>query len=104
MRGWGLEIYCDDEEARSDTVTGIIVPDGHSGDAFRRAALDNYNLSLGSGLGPLADKIFRIGHLGDLNELMLMGSLCGVEMALGDAGVPYQKGGVAAALEFLSAG
>jgi len=104
VRGWGLELYCADDAATSDTVTGILMPDGHSGDAFRRAALDNYNLSLGSGLGPLADKIFRIGHLGDLNELMLMGALCGVEMALGDAGVPHQKGGVAAALAFLGEG
>ena len=80
------------------------MPDGHSGDAFRRAAIDNYNLSLGSGLGPLADKIFRIGHLGDLNELMLMGALCGVEMTLGDTGVPHTKGGVAAALDFLGDG
>jgi alanine-glyoxylate transaminase/serine-glyoxylate transaminase/serine-pyruvate transaminase len=104
VRGWGLEIYCADDAATSDTVTGILMPDGRGGDSFRRAALDNYNLSLGSGLGPLADKIFRIGHLGDLNELMLMGALCGVEMALGDAGVPHQKGGVAAALEFLGDG
>ncbi|MEE2970850.1 MAG: aminotransferase class V-fold PLP-dependent enzyme [Pseudomonadota bacterium] len=104
VREWCLEIYCVDETAYSDTVTGIQMPDGHSGDAFRRAALDNYNLSLGSGLGPLADKIFRIGHLGDLNELMLMGALCGVEMTLGDAGVPHTKGGVAAALDFLGDG
>jgi alanine-glyoxylate transaminase / serine-glyoxylate transaminase / serine-pyruvate transaminase len=100
VRGWGLEIYCADDAAYSDTVTGIIMPDGHSGDAMRRIAYESYNLSLGSGLGPLADKIFRIGHLGDLNELMLMGALSGVELALGDAGAPFEKGGVAAALDF----
>jgi alanine-glyoxylate transaminase / serine-glyoxylate transaminase / serine-pyruvate transaminase len=103
VRGWGLEIYGADDAWRSDTVTAILTPDGHGADHLRGVILENYNLSLGSGLGPLADRVFRIGHLGDLNELMLMGALCGVEMGLGDAGVPHQKAGVAAALEFLGA-
>ncbi len=101
VAAWGLEIYCADEAARSDTVTTILTPEGHSADALRATILENYNLSLGSGLGKLVDKVFRIGHLGDLNELMLTGALCGVEMGLGAADVPHEKGGVAAALEYL---
>ncbi len=104
VAAWRLETCCTDASAYSDTVTTIMMPDGHSADALRATILDNYNLSLGSGLGKLADKVFRIGHLGDLNELMLLGALCGVEMGLADAGVPHDKGGVAAALEFLTNG
>ena len=78
------------------------MPAGHDADEFRRIALEQYNLSLGTGLGRLKGQIFRIGHLGDFNDLMLAGTLCGVEMALTAAGVPFTKGGVLAALEFLS--
>lgn len=79
------------------------MPDGHSADALRRNALENFNLSLGQGLGKLAGRVFRIGHLGDFNDLTLLGTLGGVEMALGLAGVPHRKGGVQAAMDSLAA-
>ncbi len=104
VRAWGLETYCTVESACSDSVTTVLMPDGHSADALRAVILDNFDMSLGSGLGKLADKVFRIGHLGDLNELTVAGALSGVEMGLGLAGVPHKKGGVATALEFLAQG
>jgi len=101
VRGWGLEILCRNPAEYSSSLTAIMVPEGHDADAFRREALARYDLSLGTGLGRLAGKVFRIGHLGFFNDLMLAGTLCGVEMALAAARVPHRSGGVAAALAFL---
>jgi alanine-glyoxylate transaminase/serine-glyoxylate transaminase/serine-pyruvate transaminase len=78
------------------------MPDGHDGDNLRAIILDKYNMSLGSGLGKVKGKVFRIGHLGDFNDLMLLGALSGVEMGLAVAGVPHKKGGVQAAIDFLT--
>ena len=100
--GWGLEILCRNPEEYSNSLTAVLLPEGHDADAFRRLVLDRFNLSLGNGLGKLKGKVFRIGHLGDFNELMLAGTLCGVEMGLDLASVPFSKGGVDAALEFLT--
>jgi alanine-glyoxylate transaminase/serine-glyoxylate transaminase/serine-pyruvate transaminase len=102
VRGWGLEILCRNPAEYSSSLTAIIVPDGHDADAFRREALARYDLSLGTGLGRLAGKVFRIGHLGFFNDLTLCGTLCGVEMALAAARVPHKSGGIAAALSFLA--
>jgi len=102
VRSWGLEILCRNPAEYSSSLTAIIVPDGHDADAFRREALARYDLSLGTGLGRLAGKVFRIGHLGFFNDLMLCGTLCGVEMALAASRVPHKSGGVAASLAFLA--
>ena len=102
VRGWGLEILCRNPAEYSSALTAIIVPEGHDADAFRREALARYDLSLGTGLGRLAKKVFRIGHLGFFNELMLCGTLSGVEMALAASRVPHKSGGIAAALSFLA--
>src|SRR5262245_50134809 len=102
VRSWGLEIYCANPAEYSSSLTAVLMPEGHSEIEFRRVVLDNFNLSLGSGLTKLRDKVFRIGHLGDFNDLMLCGTLCGVEMGLELARVPHQKGGVAAAMDFLA--
>ena len=102
VRGWGLEILCRNPAEYSSSLTAIIVPDGHDADAFRREALARYDLSLGTGLGRLAGKVFRIGHLGFFNDLTLCGTLCGVEMALAASRVPHKSGGIAAALSFLA--
>jgi alanine-glyoxylate transaminase/serine-glyoxylate transaminase/serine-pyruvate transaminase len=104
VRAWGLELLCLEPHEFSSSLTAVTLPEGFSEIDFRRVVLENYNLSLGSGLGKLRGKVFRIGHLGDLNDLMLCGALCGVEMGLGKFGVPHRKGGVAAALEFLARG
>jgi alanine-glyoxylate transaminase/serine-glyoxylate transaminase/serine-pyruvate transaminase len=98
---WGLEIYCTDPKARSHSVTAVVMPDATDADAVRRVILDRFDLSLGTGLSKLKGRVFRIGHLGDLNELMLAGTLCGIEMGLEVAGVPVTRGGVAAALDYL---
>ena len=100
-RAWGLEILCADPKAYSGVLTALVMPDGHDADAFRKIALENFNLSLGQGLSKVAGKVFRIGHLGDFNDLMLLGTLSGVEMALGLAKVPHKAGGVQAALTYL---
>jgi len=102
VRAWGLENVALDSKEYSNSVTAVYTPAGHSADAFRKVVLERFNMALGSGLGKLADKVFRIGHLGDFNDLMLAGALGGVEMGFELAGVPYRKGGVAAALEFLA--
>jgi alanine-glyoxylate transaminase/serine-glyoxylate transaminase/serine-pyruvate transaminase len=102
VRGWGLEILCRNTAEYSSSLTAIIVPEGHDADAFRREALARYDLSLGTGLGRLAKKVFRIGHLGFFNDLTLCGTLCGVEMALAASRVPHKSGGIAAALSFLA--
>ena len=103
VRAWGLEILCAEAEEYSPTLTAVMMPEGRGADALRKVALEDFNLSLGQGLGLLTDKVFRIGHLGDFNELMLMGTLCGVEMALGLAGVRHRAGGVQAAMTHLAA-
>ena len=104
VNAWGLEIVCQDPEEYSDSVTAVLLPPEYDEAAFRRVALEHYDLSLGGGLGKVAGKVFRIGHLGDFNDLMLCGTLCGVEMALTKAGVPHQPGGVAAAMAVLAGG
>jgi len=103
MRAWGLEILCKCEPERSPVVTTVMMPNGCDSDEFRRVVVDRLNLSLGTGLGRLKGRAFRIGHLGDFNELMLMGTLCGIEMGFSLAGVPFKKGGPAAAIESLVA-
>ena len=102
VEAWGLEVLCRTPEHRSPVLTAVLMPDGHSADAFRATTLRNYDMSLGNGLSKVADKVFRIGHLGDFNDLMLCGTLSGVEMGLRDAGVPSQSGGVQAAMENLA--
>jgi alanine-glyoxylate transaminase/serine-glyoxylate transaminase/serine-pyruvate transaminase len=101
VRAWGLEVFCRDEREYSSSVTAVETPAGHNADAFRATALERFDMSLGAGLGPLAGKVFRIGHMGDFNELMLAGTLSGVEMGLAAAGVPHRRGGVQAALDYL---
>jgi alanine-glyoxylate transaminase / serine-glyoxylate transaminase / serine-pyruvate transaminase len=101
VNAWGLEILCSDPKAYSGSLTAIVMPEGHDADAFRKVALENFNLSLGQGLSKVAGKVFRIGHLGDFNDLMLLGALSGVEMALGLAKVPHKTGGAQAALTYL---
>jgi alanine-glyoxylate transaminase/serine-glyoxylate transaminase/serine-pyruvate transaminase len=103
VRAWGLEILCADAAEYSSALTAIVMPEGHSADAFRKITLDRYDLSLGQGLGKVAGKVFRIGHLGWFNDLMLCGTLAGVEMGLTAANVPHRKGGVDAAMEYLAA-
>ncbi len=104
MQAWGLEVQCTDEREHSPVLTTVRVPEGHSADAFRATVLEKFDMSLGSGLSKIADKVFRIGHLGDFNDLTLMGTLSGVEMGLGLAGVPHQKGGCDAAMRVLEVG
>ena len=102
VRGWGLEILCADPAEYSSSLTAVMMPAGQDADQVRKAALERFDLSLGTGLGKVAGKVFRIGHLGWFNELMLMGTLAGVEMALALAGVPHKKAGVTAAMDYLS--
>jgi len=99
---WGLETVALDPKEYSHSVTALFTPSGYSAEEFRRVVLDHFNMPLGTGLGRLQGKIFRIGHLGDFNDLMLAGTLSGVEMGLSLAGIPHKKGGVAAALEYLA--
>lgn len=102
VNGWGLEILCRCEDEQSAVVTTVMMPAGHDADTLRRVVVDRLNMSLGAGLGRLKGRAFRIGHVGDFNELMLMGTLCGVEMGLAMAGVPFKKGGVVAAMDALT--
>jgi alanine-glyoxylate transaminase/serine-glyoxylate transaminase/serine-pyruvate transaminase len=101
VRGWGLDIVCRNPDDYSSTLTAVMVPGGHDADQVRQLILDRYNMSLGAGLGRLAGRVFRIGHLGDLSDLSLAGALCGVEMGLARAGVPIARDGVSAALDYL---
>jgi alanine-glyoxylate transaminase/serine-glyoxylate transaminase/serine-pyruvate transaminase len=101
VQHWGLEVLCLEPSEYSPVLTAVLMPPGHDADQFRKTVLDNYNMSLGSGLSKLAGKVFRIGHLGECNELTLLGALTGVEMGLSLAGVPHRAGGVAAAMTFL---
>jgi alanine-glyoxylate transaminase/serine-glyoxylate transaminase/serine-pyruvate transaminase len=102
VQAWGLEVVCRNPAEYSSSLTAVMMPEGNDADALRKAILDRFDLSLGTGLGKLKGKIFRIGHLGDFNDLMLAGTLSGVEMGLAMAGVPFTPGGVTAALEYLS--
>jgi alanine-glyoxylate transaminase/serine-glyoxylate transaminase/serine-pyruvate transaminase len=98
---WGLEVLCQEPREYSPVLTAVLMPPGHDADQFRQVVLDNYNMSLGAGLSKVAGKVFRIGHLGECNELTLLGALTGVEMGLSAAGVPHRAGGVAAAMSYL---
>jgi alanine-glyoxylate transaminase / serine-glyoxylate transaminase / serine-pyruvate transaminase len=102
VRAWELELLSLEAKAHSNSLTAILMPVGHDADALRRAVLERFDMSLGAGLGKLAGKVFRIGHLGWFNELMLIGTLGGVEMGLALAGVPHRRGGVDAALGYLA--
>ncbi len=104
VRAWGLEILCANPAAYSSSLTAVLMPEGHSEIKFRELVLERFNLSLGSGLSKLRDKVFRIGHLGDFNDLMLAGTLAGVEMGLDLASVPHKQGGVDAAMDYLAHG
>ncbi|MDA8873248.1 aminotransferase class V-fold PLP-dependent enzyme [Alphaproteobacteria bacterium] len=101
VQAWGLEVLCQEPKDYSSALTAVLLPDGHDADAFRAGVLQNFNMSLGNGLAKLAGKVFRIGHLGDFNDLMLLGTLSGVEMGLSLANIPHQKGGVDAAMNML---
>src|SRR6202051_3032622 len=97
VKAWGLEVLCLEPSEYSPVLTAVLMPSGHDADHFRKIVLDNYNMSLGAGLAKLAGKVFRVGHLGECNELTLMGALSGVELGLSAAGVPHRAGGVDAA-------
>ncbi len=103
VNAWGLEILCQNPAEYSRALTAVVMPDGHNADALRKVVLEHFNMSLGQGLGKLSGKVFRIGHLGDFNDLTLIGTLAGVEMGLALAGVPHHAGGVQAAMESLRA-
>lgn len=102
VQGWGLEVLCRVPEHYSPVLTAVMMPEGHSADALRGLIHTELNMSLGNGLGRLQDKVFRIGHLGDFNDLMLLGTLSGIEMGLARAGVPHKKGGAQSAIDFLA--
>jgi alanine-glyoxylate transaminase/serine-glyoxylate transaminase/serine-pyruvate transaminase len=102
VRAWGLEILCLNPDEYSPVLTAVLMPEGHDADHFRKVTLDNFDMSLGSGLAKVKNKVFRIGHLGHFNDLMLMGTLAGVEMGLVLAKVPHKSGGVAAAMNVLT--
>ena len=99
---WGLEVQCRDPAAHSNALTAVVMPEGHDADRFREAVLERFDMSLGAGLGKLKGRVFRIGHLGSFNDLMLAATLSGVEMGLAAARVPHRAGGVQAALDSLS--
>ena len=102
VQAWGLEVLCQEPRDFSSSLTAVLLPDGHDADSFRAGVLKKFNMSLGNGLSKLAGKVFRIGHLGDFNDLMLLGTLSGVEMGLSLADIPHQKGGVDAAMLMLN--
>jgi alanine-glyoxylate transaminase/serine-glyoxylate transaminase/serine-pyruvate transaminase len=101
VRAWGLEVLALDPREYSGSLTAVLVPAGHDADRVRKAILAAFDMSLGTGLGKLAGKVFRIGHLGDFNDLTLMGTLAGVEMGLSLAGIPVRKEGVRSAADYL---
>jgi alanine-glyoxylate transaminase/serine-glyoxylate transaminase/serine-pyruvate transaminase len=103
VRAWGLEVLCLDPAEYSGSLTAVLMPAGHDADALRAKILAAFDMSLGTGLGRLAGKVFRIGHLGHFNDLTLAGTLAGVEMGLALAKVPHETGGVQAALDYLAA-
>jgi len=102
VRAWGMEVFCQLPSEYSGVLTTVLMPEGHNADALRKTILEKFDMSLGQGLGKIAGRVFRIGHLGDFNDLMLMGTLSGVEMGFAVAGVPHQKGGAQAALDYLA--
>ena len=102
VQAWGLEILAKNPVERSDSITAIMVPEGHDSDNLRKIIYDNYDMSLGTGLNKVKGKVFRIGHMGDLNDLTLAGTLAGVEMGLKQSGIPFKPGGIMTALDFLS--
>ena len=102
VRAWGLEILCQNPEEYSASLTAILLPEGYDADDLRQVILERYDMSLGTGLGKVQGRVFRIGHLGDFNDLMLIGTLGGVEMGLANAGIPFAVGGVDAALDYLA--
>ncbi len=102
VRTWGLEILCKEPKHYSSTITAILLPEGHNADQFRAAALENFDIAYGAGLGKIAGKVFRIGHLGDTNDGTILGALALTEMALGLAGIPHKKGGVQAAMDYIA--
>ncbi len=101
VQAWGLEVLCKEERDYSSVLTAVVLPETHNADNLRKIILENFNMSLGNGLSKLSGKVFRIGHLGDFNDLMLMGTLTGIEMGFDLAGIPHQKGGAARASEAL---
>jgi len=104
VKAWGLEVVCENPSEYSNSLTAVLMPSGHDADRFREVVLENFDMSLGAGLSKLAARVFRIGHLGSFNDLMLAGTLSGVEMGLRLSGVPHRPGGVMAALEHLAEG
>lgn len=101
VRAWGLDVLCARQGHESGVLTAVMLPEGESADAFRKTALEHYDVSLGNGLSKVADKVFRIGHLGDFNDLMLMATLSGIEMGLARAGVTHSPGGAQVAMDYL---
>src|SRR5256886_15569210 len=102
VRAWGLELLCADPSEYSNSLTAVMMPEGHDGDRLRQIILERFDMSLGAGLTKLKGKVFRIGHLGDFNDLTLLGTLAGVEMGLAAAGVPHKRGGAQAAMDYLA--
>jgi len=102
VRAWGLELLCADPSEYSNSLTAVMMPEGHDGDRLRQIILERFDMSLGAGLTKLKGKVFRIGHLGDFNDLTLLGTLAGVEMGLAAAGVPHRPEGVRAAMDHLA--
>lgn len=102
VKAWGLEILAKNPEEYSNTITAILLPEGYDSDSLRKVILDEYNMSLGMGLNKIKGKVFRIGHLGDFNDLMLAGALAGVEMGLKKSKIPFKSGGLMAAMDYLS--
>jgi alanine-glyoxylate transaminase / serine-glyoxylate transaminase / serine-pyruvate transaminase len=98
---WGLEVLCQEPKDYSPVLTAVVMPPGYDADRFRKIVAEKYNMSLGTGLAKVAGKVFRIGHLGECNELTLLGALTGVEMGLSAAGIPHRTGGVDAAMKLL---
>jgi alanine-glyoxylate transaminase/serine-glyoxylate transaminase/serine-pyruvate transaminase len=101
IKTWGLETICRDPKYYSPTITAVLLPDGHDAEAFRALALEQFNISYGSSFGRFTGKMFRIGHLGDINDAMMLGGLAVTEMALALANIPHKKGGVQAAMDYL---
>jgi len=102
VRAWGLEVLATNPAEYSASLTAVLLPAGHDADRLRKLILENFDMSLGTGLGRLAGKVFRIGHLGDFNDLALLGTLAGIEMGLALAGVPAKAAGVQAAMAYLA--
>lgn len=102
VKAWGLEVFCRDSASHSPVLTGVLMPEGHNADALRKTIFEHFDLSLGTGLSKVAGKLFRIGHLGDTNDLTILGTLAGVEMGLGLARVPHTAGGVPVAMQYLA--